>query len=165
MMDCLFWYATLSASCHIFTTDYLADTEWGRKWKWLASSTEKNTLLIDINNFLATFCRQKVAQKLPQPTLRSERRGQVLLALCRAARRKTKLGRNLRGRHLSSVKRMLRTFEAIKRSPFLNPPTACRPISSNFAVRRGSRTWIFFITTITNYRNYNNYTLVIRVIL
>ena len=45
------------------------------------------------------------------------------------------LMRNLRGRHLSSVKRMLRTFEAIKRSPFLNPPTACRPISPNFAVR------------------------------
>ena len=43
--------------------------------------------------------------------------------------------RNLWGRRLSSVKRMLRTFEAIKRSPFLNPPTACRPISPNFAVR------------------------------
>ena len=43
--------------------------------------------------------------------------------------------RNLWGRHLSSVKRLLRTFEAIKRSSFLNPPTACRPISPNFAVR------------------------------
>ena len=91
---------------------------------------------------------------VPQPTLRSESRGQVLLALCRAARRKTLLRRNLRGRHLSSVKRMLRTFEAIKRSPFLNPPTACRPISSNFAVRDRLTRGNFPNYTITQFPNY-----------
>ena len=45
--------------------------------------------------------------------------------------------RNLWGRRLSSVKRMQSHFYFVKRSPFLNPPTAHLPISSNFAVRRG----------------------------
>ena len=35
----------------------------------------------------------------------------------------------------SSVKWMLRTFEAIKRSPFFNPPPTRRPSSANYAVR------------------------------
>ena len=35
----------------------------------------------------------------------------------------------------SSVKWMLRTFEAIKRSPFFNPPPTRRPFSANSAVR------------------------------
>ena len=122
----------------LIPTEVVSENDWHLQRKFYLADRYKEYFIIH-------FLWKKWSPNVPQPTLRSESRGQVLLALCRAARRKTLLRRNLWGRHLSSVKRMLRTFEAIKRSPFLNPPPARRPTSPNFAVRiRLTRGNIFY---------------------
>ena len=86
--------------------------------------------------FYSTFCHPKGGAQMCR-NRRCGARAEAACRLCRAARRKTMLRRNLGGRCLSSVKRLLRTFEAIKRSSFFYPPPAHRPVSLNFAVREG----------------------------
>ena len=96
--------------------------------------TWQSSFVNDKNSFYSTFCHPKGGAQMCR-NRRCGARAEAACRLCRAARRKTMLRRNFGGRCLSSVKRLLRTFEAIKRSSFFNPPPAQRPVSLNFAVR------------------------------
>ena len=98
--------------------------------------TWQSSFVNDKNSFYSTFCHPKGGAQMCR-NRRCGARAEAACRLCRAARRKTMLRRNLGGRYLSSVKRLLRTFDAIKRSSFFNPPPAHRPVSLNFAVREG----------------------------